>query len=183
MRIGCPKPYMRMSPLYVNAKMNNCNGKIPVRLIKTYNIQLLDENTLVIETGVSAKDILLIEEYKKEIMDALKARQKAEQASASEFQDKIDAIPGLKEVESALEDVATWSYIRRDKTPPEYDLQSMQVKYPRAFAYLKSREYERSANRMKAQAGRDAAVKIVNGEDYQAVIAEMEELVAEHIFL
>ena len=86
MRIGCPKPYMRMSPLYVNAKMNNCNGKIPVRLIKTYNIQLLDENTLVIETGVSAKDILLIEEYKKEIMDALKARQKAEQASASEFQ-------------------------------------------------------------------------------------------------
>lgn len=91
-------------------------------------------------------------------------------------------IPGLKEVESALEDVATWSYIRRDETPPEYDLQSMQMKYPRAFAYLKSREYERSANRMKAQAGRDAVVKIVNGEDYQAVIAEMEELVAEHIF-
>lgn len=127
-------------------KMNNCNGKIPVRLIKKYRIQLWDENTLAIETGVSAKDILLIEEYKKEIMDALKARQKAEQASASEFQDKIDAIPCLKEVESALEDVATWSYIRRDETPPEYDLQSMQVKYPRAFAYLKSREYERSAN-------------------------------------
>ena len=116
-------------------------------------------------------------------MDALKARQKTEQASASEFQDKIDAIPCLKEVESALEDVATWSYIRRGETPPEYDFQSMQMKYPRAFAYLKSREYERSANRMKAQAGRDAVVKIVNGEDYQAVIAEMEELVTEHIFL
>lgn len=168
--------------MQVNAKMNNCNGKISVRLIKKYSIQLLDENTLVIETGVPAKDILLIEEYKREIMDALKTRQKAEQASALEFQDKIDAIPGLKEVESAIEAVATWSYIRRDKTPPEYDLQSMQAKYPRAFAYLKSREYERSSNRMKAQAGRDAVVKIVNGEDYQAVIAEMEELVAEHIF-
>lgn len=151
-------------------------------LIKKYSIQLLDENTLVIETGVPAKDFLLIYKHKKEIMDVLKARQKAEQAVASKFQDKINAIPGLKEVESALEAVATWSYIRRDKTPSEYDLQSMQVKYPRAFAYLKSREYERSANRMKAQAGRDAVVKIVNGEDYQAVIAEMEELVAEHTF-
>ena len=57
--------------------MNNCNGKIPVRLIKKYSIQLLDENTLAIETGISAKDILLIEEYKKEIMNALKARQQS----------------------------------------------------------------------------------------------------------
>lgn len=72
-------------------KMNNCNGKIPVRLIEKYSIQLWDENMLVVETGVPAKDILLIEEYKKEIMDALKTRQKAEQASASEFQDKIVA--------------------------------------------------------------------------------------------
>lgn len=161
--------------------MNNCNGKIPVILIKKYSIQLLDENTLAIETGVSAKDILLIEEYKKEIVDALKVRQKAEQASASEFQDKINAIPGLKEVESAIEDVATWSYARRNKKPPEYDFQAMEAKYPKAFAYLNARKYERSANRIKAQAGHKAVMKIVNGEDYQAVIAKMEELVAEHI--
>lgn len=161
--------------------MNNCNGKIPVRLIKKYRIQLLDENTLAVETGVSAKDILLIEEYKKEIMDALKVRQKAEQASASEFQDKIDVIPGLKEVESAIEDVATWSYARRNKKPPEYDFQAMEAKYPKAFAYLKARKYERSANRIKAQAGHEAVMKIVNGEDYQVVIAEMGESVAEHI--
>ena len=159
-------------------KMNNCNGKIPVRLIKKYRIQLWDENTLAIETGVSAKDMLLIEEYRKEIMDALKARQKAEQASASEFQDKIDAIPGLKEVESAIEDVATWSYARRNKKPPEYDFQAMEAKYPKAFAYLKARKYERSANRIKAQAGHEAVVRIVNGEDYQVVITEMEESVA-----
>lgn len=38
--------------MQVNAKMNNCNGKIPVRLIKKYSIQLLDENTLAIETVV-----------------------------------------------------------------------------------------------------------------------------------
>lgn len=151
------------------------------KLIEKYGVQLLDENTLVIDTGVHAKEFRLIEGHKKEIVAVLKARQKAEQIAAAEFHDKIEAIPGLKEVESAIEDVAIWSYIRRDKTPPEYDLQSMQVKYPRAFAYLKSREYERSENRMKAQAGRDAVVKIVNGEDYQVVIAEMEESVAEHI--
>lgn len=114
-------------------------------------------------------------------MDVLKARQKAEQAVASKFQDKINAIPGLKEVESAIEDVATWSYARRNKKPPEYDFQAMEAKYPKAFAYLKARKYERSANRIKAQAGHKAVMKIVNGEDYQAVIAKMEESVAEHI--
>lgn len=150
-------------------------------LIKKYSIQLLDENTLVIETGVPAKDFLLIYKHKKEIMDVLKARQKAEQAVASKFQDKINAIPGLKEVESAIEDVATWSYARRNKKPPEYDFQAMEAKYPKAFAYLKARKYERSANRIKAQAGHEAVMKIVNGEDYQVVIAEMEESVAEHI--
>lgn len=151
------------------------------KLIEKYGIQLLDENTLVIEIGVPAKDLLLIDKHKEEILSILKTRRRAEQIAAAEFQAKIEAIPGLKEVESALEAVATWSYIRRNKTPPEYDWQSMQVKHPKAFAYLKAREYERSANRMKARAGRDAVVKIVNGEDYQAAIAEMEESVAEHI--
>lgn len=167
--------------MQVNAKMNNCNGKIPVRLIKKYSIQLWDENTLAIEAGVSAKDILLIEEYKKEIMNALKARQKAEQASASEFQDKIDAIPGLKEVETTLEDLAARIYLNKDEMLHECDFQAMEVQYPKAFAYLKAREYERSGNQIKARAGRNAVVRIVNGEDCQVVIAEMEESVAEHI--
>lgn len=162
----------------VNADTQN---RMIEKLIEKYGIQFLDENTLVIEIGVPAKDLLLIEEHKREIVTVLKARQKAEQASASEFQDKINAIPGLKEVESAIEDVATWSYARRNKKPPEYDFQAMEAKYPKAFAYLKARKYERSANRIKAQAGHKAVMKIVNGEDYQAVIAKMEESVAEHI--
>lgn len=150
-------------------------------LIKKYSIQLLDENTLVIETGVPAKDFLLIYKHKKEIMDVLKARQKAEQAAASKFQDKIDAIPGLKEVETTLEDLAARIYLNKAEMLHECDLQAMEVQYPKAFAYLNARKYERSANRIKAQAGHKAVMKIVNGEDYQAVIAKMEELVAEHI--
>ena len=108
-------------------------------------------------------------------------RQKAEQFAAAEFQDKIEAIHGLKEVESAISDMNAWLYAKRNEMAPEYDFQAMEEKYPEAFAYLKAREYERSANRIKAQGGHEAVVKIVNGEDYQVAIAEMEESVAEHI--
>ena len=150
-------------------------------LIEKYGIQLWDKNTLFIAMDVPAKDLLQIDEHKEEILTVLKARQKAEQAAASGFQDKIESIPGLKKVETALEGVATWSYTSRNEMPPEFDFQAMEAKYPKAFAYLKAREYERSANRTKARAGHEAVVKIVNGEDYQIVIAEMEESVAEHI--
>lgn len=168
--------------MQVNAKMDDFNGNIPIRLIEKYGIQLWDENTLAIGTCVPAKDLLLIEEHKKEIVDALKARQKAEQDAASEFQDKIDDIPGLKEVEVALDNLAMWTHSASDETLFEYDFQAMETKYPKAFAYLKAREYERSVNRIKARAGHEAVVRIVNGEDYQVVIVEMEESVAEHIF-
>lgn len=166
---------------YLPNIMDTLNRMIK-KLIEEYGVQLLDENTLVIEICIPAKDLLLIDKHKEEILSMLKTRRKAEQIAAAEFQAKIEAIPGLKDVEAALEDVATWSYTRRNGTTLEYDFQAMEAKHPKAFAYLKAREYERSANRMKARAGRDAVVKIVNGEDYQAVIAEMEELVAEHIF-
>lgn len=51
----------------------------------------------------------------------------------------------------------------------------MMTKYPRAAAYLKANEYAKAANDAKAIAGKKARERIINGENYDNVIADMED--------
>ena len=111
--------------------------------------------------------------------------QEAAQARA-EREAKIQAIPGLVEIERARADLAAW----RDewdasfegeggggigvRPKPKYDLKAMYDQYPKAVAYINAREYSRSENIAKASAGEVAVRKILAGEDYNAAIAEME---------
>ncbi len=119
--------------------------------------------------------------------EAAQARAEQEAAKARAERDaKIQTIPGLAEIEHARADLAAWreeweaSFEGEGgggigvRPKPKYDLKSMYDQYPKAVAYIKAREYSRSENIAKASAGEVAVRKILNGEDYNAAIAEME---------
>lgn len=121
--------------------------------------------------------------------EAAQARAEQEAAKARAERDaKIQAIPGLAEIDHARADLAAWheeweaSFEGEGeggggigvRPKPKYDLKSMYDQYPKAVAYIKAREYSRSENIAKASAGEAAARKIIDGEDYNAAIAEME---------
>ena len=119
--------------------------------------------------------------------EAAQARAEQESAKARAERDaKIQAIPGLAEIEHARADLAAWheeweaSFDGEGgggigvRPKPKYDLKAMYAQYPKAVAYLKAREYSRSENIAKASAGEVAVRKILDGEDYNAAIAEMD---------
>lgn len=96
---------------------------------------------------------------------------------------KIGAIEGLSEIRDAIvEHDRYWekfNYAVEHGTgilpaPPKTDVKVLMEKYPRAAAYLKAENYMKSANFMKADAGIRARDRILNGEDYEKVIADME---------
>lgn len=119
--------------------------------------------------------------------EAEQARAEQEAAKArAEQEAKIQAIPGLAEIERARADLTAWheeweaSFDGEGgggigvRPKPKYDLRSMYDQYPKAVAYLNAREYSRSENIAKASFGEVAVRKILNGEDYNAAITEME---------
>lgn len=122
-----------------------------------------------------------------EEQEAAQARAEQEAAKARAERDaKIQAIPGLAEIEHARADLAAWheeweaSFDGEGgggigvRPKPKYDLKSMYDQYPKAVAYINAREYSRSGNIAKARAGEVAVQKILAGEDYNAAITEME---------
>lgn len=127
------------------------------------------------ENIVSAK-----EEIKAILLQEFEEEQRAEQ----EREAKIKAIPGLKEIKAAKEDLENWHYEFEDsfkdvggmgvRPKPQYDFEALYKKYPRANAYLKAEAYSRAANYAKASAGKKALERIINGEECDAVLAEME---------
>lgn len=81
------------------------------------------------------------------------------QKALDERKAKIRAIEGLDELRYA---------------PKELE-ERIKAEYPRAAAYLKAESYSLSENDGKFTAGKKAVDRIINGEDYAAVIADMEK--------
>lgn len=121
---------------------------------------------------------------KEEIKAILLLKFEEEQRAAEEREAKINAIPGLKEIQAAKEDLENWHYEFKDsfkdvggmgvRPKPQYDFEALYKKYPRAYAYLKAEAYSRAANYAKAAAGKKALERIINGEECDAVLSEME---------
>ena len=120
--------------------------------------------------------------------EAAQARAEQEAAKArAEREAKIQAIPGLSEIEHARADLAAWhdeweaSFEGEGgggvgvRPRPKYDLKAMYAQYPKAVAYLEAEGYSKCENIAKSRAGETAVKKILDGEDYNAAIAEMEE--------
>lgn len=179
-------------------------------LIQKYNITL---QTKLTDKGWEPTGMLAIHEVaackrdgkldeikarKPDIFAVLMEEHKAEKSARAEREAKINAIPGLREIKVAQEDIARW----REEftasfgseaggsvgvhTKPAYDMAGLYAKYPRAKAYLEASDYSNAEHYVKANAGKKALEAIINGEDYEQAIdimkAEWDEYTAEHMW-
>ena len=96
----------------------------------------------------------------------------------------VEKVEGLEEINRVSNEWANYryEYDRRfeaeDYRPlakPEVTVEELKEKYPRAAAYLKAESWTNSSNLGKYSAGKKALERIIAGEDYEQVLAEMEE--------
>lgn len=189
-------------------------------LVVGYRISLADdEETLRIYNIKRCKEdnaVDVIRARKPEILDFLR-RQKAaelqrqeawkqekeeERRKAVELEEKANAIPGLIELRSALNDLAKWntefdrSFDEKwgagvgglgVRSYPGYDIPAMKSKYPAAAAYLRAEEEAYSGNYELAAIGRRAMVAIAGNpslyaEAMETMDAEIRDFCGRHIF-
>lgn len=102
----------------------------------------------------------------------------------AEREARRDAIPGIKEIEEARSAWDKYHYIYdkviadgegRMPTKPAVSITELFEKYPKAAAMLQAEAYSSASNVAKSSAGRKARERIIDGEDYTQVIADMEK--------
>lgn len=159
-------------------------------LIQRYRIAMkIDEHgqptgNLVVYRADKAA-LAAIKAAKPEIVATLLAQREAGLRAEQERQAKIDAIPGLREIEAARADLVNWK-LEFDasfdgesgggvgvRPKPKYDMDALNAKYPRAKAYLDAEDFSASANDAKAAAGKKALEAIINGENHEQAIHTM----------
>lgn len=133
-----------------------------------------------------AKHIEEIKARRQEILDYFAQEQAAAEAARKERQDKIDAIEGLRELETAIDAERRYNAAFNAMMSNEYNdgacppaqpkasPAELKTKYPRAAAYLKAEAWTLASHYAKYGAGKRAKERIINGEDYAQVIADME---------
>ena len=167
-------------------------------LIKKYGVMLetkyipekgyVPTGRIYVRSGGYAKKMGDFDEIlsrKPEIMGILIEEMEEKERKYQERQDKINAIPGLAEIQAAKQDLDRWNEEWEKsfddvgglgvRPKPEYDFAAMNAKYPRAAAYLKAESYSHAAHDVKASAGQEALEKIINGEDYEEALKVMED--------
>jgi hypothetical protein len=107
-------------------------------------------------------------------------------ASAKAKTERINAIPGLRELKDARDDQdrydSEFSRMMNDQNNdgarpprgPKASVKELAAKYPRAAAYLRAESFSHASNDVKASAGIEAMRRIENGEDHEVVLKEME---------
>lgn len=128
---------------------------------------------------------------KQEVLDYFKGQREAEEKARAERQAKIDAIPGLREIQNARADLAAWnaeferSFDSRYgagvggmgvRPKPKYDIPAMLEQFPIAAAYLKAEAESMKSNYELAAIGKQALESIINDpEHYTDALAKMEQ--------
>lgn len=128
------------------------------------------------------KAILLEEKAER---DAEEAKKREEAARIGrEREARRNSIPGVKLIEKARDEWHKWhdDMVRAiddgdgiRPPEPQVDIEELKEQYPQAAAMLKAESYSRSTNYAKASAGSKARERIIDGENYTQVIAEMEQ--------
>lgn len=130
-----------------------------------------------------------------EIKAALMDEEAEERETAERRRNLRNAIPGLKELEAAKAEQATYreAFARAVDSgngiypaKPGSDPAELSAQYPMAAAMLRAESYSCAANYRKASAGRKAVERILDGDDWEKVISDMEaewhEATSEHMW-
>lgn len=137
-----------------------------------------------------------IARHKDEIKALLLKRHDDEIRALEERKSKIAAIPGLKEIVDALDELNQWheefsrSFDERYgagcgglgvRAKPKYDLDAMLAQYPRAAAYLKMRDWSRKEFIEQSTIGKKALEKIINDDHWEQAVADAEKELDDYI--
>lgn len=154
-----------------------------IEMIKKYDIRDVGDGRIGIYNMKDVeKHIDEINAKKPEIL----AHFAAEEAERKAREDKINAIEGLKELTKAINDEIAYNEAFNRMMEDEYNdgvnppskpkVRSAELKkqYPRAAAYIKAENWECASHYAKVGAGKRAKERIINGEDYATVLADME---------
>lgn len=128
----------------------------------------------------------MVVERKAEILAYFSAQREEDARKYAEYQAKLAAIPGLREIDAAVNDLNDWQREFEKsfedvgglgvRPRPQYDLQAMAEQYPIAAAYRKARSKASGANYELAAIGKAAMDAILDHpEQYAEAVAKMEE--------
>ena len=155
-------------------------------LIKKYELQILEQNgkrgvhACKNPTDTDKRDIISNMEA---ILVELDRRESEKNHAYEEREKKINAIEGLQEIRNAIDEIDCYKS-EFDRvwesgesvypSKPKVDVAALKAKYPRAAAYLKAESYSMSSYLPKYSSGTKALERIQKGENYPAVIQDME---------
>lgn len=156
-------------------------------MIKKYDIRDVGDGRIGIYNMKDGKKHMdEIKAKKAEIMAHFAAEKAAERAAYEARQAKINAIEGLTELTDAIEaEIAYGNAFNRmmedeyndgvnPPSRPKVSSVELRKQYPRAAAYIKAENWEYASHYAKCGAGRRAKERIINGEDYVTVLADMD---------
>lgn len=142
------------------------------------------QNEFLIKSAAEKEAIVAM---KPEILSILMDGWSEKQRKEEERKAKIEAIDGLKEIKSAMDELDAWQakFERSFYGPgavggmgvgpkPAHDIDAMKAAHPRAAAYIMAKDWSFADHDVKASAGKKALEKIINGDDYSAAIDEMQ---------
>ncbi len=166
--------------------MKNFKNMDVEEFVEYFNIALhSNEKNLIVRSNIPTwkANATVCVARKDEVLEYLKT-QKARKEEEREARRPENIIAGLSELRSAIDKIAAYdeAYNRAwesgdDRYPivPDIDLDSLKAKYPRAAAYLKAEVWSCASHYVKSAAGDKARKRILAGEDYVKVIADMEK--------
>ena len=160
-------------------------------MVRRYGIFDAGDGRLGIREAILARKENAIEDIKtakQEILAYFAAEKAEKQRAIEERRRKIEAIPGLKEVEAAKADLAAWhrefsaSFDGEGavgglgvRPNPDYDFDALKAAYPAAFAYLAAEKEVEKENYELSAIGRKALEKIIEcPEEWAKAIEEMD---------
>ena len=156
--------------------------------VEYFNIALhMNEKNLIVRSNIPTwkANATVCVVRKEEVLEFLKT-QKARKEEERKAKDPENVIAGLRVLKEAIAKLENYYYLREKRfederlsslpiAKPNVDLDALKARYPRAAAYLKANAWSCASHYAKAAAGRRACERILAGEDYEVVLAEMEE--------